>query len=149
MRIANVWYRSRTRQAIGDLIDNDLVILSGVTLHYILDQIKEHEYCVENESDYRLDMANRKADYVESTRLPFGKSDMVRVKKGSVVRSTHPGYDSKVLTRAQNVTVNHVLKGINPQRDCPNGKEPTVVWAGTGGYWHEASIFDCELVKRG
>ena len=151
MRIVNVkrgsW--SNGRRMMANLLDDNGQLVISATLHYILDAIKEHGYCVENEADYRLDMANRKAAHISDELLPFANGDVVRVKKGTVVSSTHPAYDSKVLKRAQNVTINHYLNGINPHNDCPNGREPSIVWAGTGGYWHEASIFDCELVKRG
>ena len=75
----------------------------------------------------------------------------VRIPKGVKVKTTYSkakDYESK---RATVVTVDHLLNGIfgNPESERCLGHQkpvdPTVRWAGRGGYWCEVSINEIEI----
>jgi len=73
------------------------------------------------------------------------KNSIVRVCKGALIHSIHPqrreDYRSR---RANTVRVNSVFDAYISDR---NGfVVPKVVWAGSGGYWCEASILDVKLI---
>jgi len=66
----------------------------------------------------------------------FRTGDIIRVKKGAKVRYRGT---TKVLRRNQVVKVNHTLGYPDPK---------SIVWAGSGGYWTEARVEDCELFQE-
>jgi len=113
----------------------------------------------------------------------IAKGTKVRVKKGTVIRTTKPGLRTKVASRDQVVTVNHSLTGwkITPDRALRDREfndrleefgvtkeqleklmaedessfysvpsvviiPASVVWAGTGGYWHEVPVSCVEIL---
>lgn len=84
--------------------------------------------------------------------LPVQAGDRVRVKKGTKIRVTYHGV--KIAGRNQVVRVDHVLNGSTDvamwSRDGATEDRyianPSIRWAGSGGYWHEVDINDVELV---
>lgn len=79
------------------------------------------------------------------------KGDMVRIKKGAVVRSTHPQFprEGKVATKSHTVKVHRVDNGWTEgrQNHSPRITNSEVHWAGTAGYWKWVDINDVEKVK--
>lgn len=69
------------------------------------------------------------------------RGDRIRVRKGAMVRSMHPSRCGKyALKRAQVVKIHDVYR-------WPDVLPHSIVWAGSGGYWIEADVTDCELVE--
>lgn len=85
--------------------------------------------------------------YVE--KLPIQSGDKILVPKGVVIRYRS---QSKPAKRTHHVVVHHVLNGYTPDEaekayqkrhgGEANKFNPTVVWAGSGGYWCEADMND-------
>lgn len=67
------------------------------------------------------------------------KGDKVRIPKDTVVTTMHPSRSAYTLKRAQVITVDHTLGGHS-------GSPLTVRWAGSGGYWCEADVW--EIVEQ-
>ena len=90
--------------------------------------------------------------YHETSALPVKPGDMVRVPKGTLIRTTGPGDNIIISGKSQRVRVHHMLCG----QGVPDGHphimalrdvtvvNPYVVWAGSGGYWHECDVNDVE-----
>jgi hypothetical protein len=72
------------------------------------------------------------------------KNDRVKIKKGSIVHSTHPSIPREgiVTSKVQTVTIRSIDKGYIQDETVKNG---TVHWAGTGGYWKWCSINDVSI----
>lgn len=90
---------------------------------------------------------------------PFGnirvqKGDQVRIKAGTIIRTTHPRYDRnnpKIAKRAYKVTVYDVHGGsINTHWHRHQvewaARDQEITWPGEGGYWCYASTQDIEIV---
>lgn len=80
----------------------------------------------------------------DDDELPIKPGDMVTIKKGTLVRSLHHG--NKPAGRTYKVKVDHILNGTTTRRNhrgeefiCTN---PSIRWAGTGGYWSTVDIND-------
>jgi len=80
--------------------------------------------------------------------LPIKAGMTVTIKKGTIVKTI--GRDPKPAGKTYKVKVHHTLCGQNQYRDSRGfmqtgivpSKNPTVCWAGPGGYWSEADIND-------
>lgn len=78
------------------------------------------------------------------------KGERVRIKRGSLVRSTHPSFtsDGKVSEREQVVVVHQVYAGY-----FDHGHRPAYIhqgevhWAGTNGYWRWTNLSNVEIVR--
>jgi hypothetical protein len=88
---------------------------------------------------------------------PFGvlpAIPKVRIKKGTRFWTTHPQAERddrgpyKVAGRTYEVDVNRVSEGSVTimGRDEGEVTQPSVTWAGAGGYWCEVSLNDVEIV---
>lgn len=91
--------------------------------------------------------------YHDPKDLPVKAGDRVRIRKGTTVKVI--GRPAKPAGRTYTITVHHVLCGctftsIGARGSEPSGKHlsnPSVRWAGPGGYWAEADINDVEKVE--
>ena len=78
------------------------------------------------------------------------RGDQVRIKKGARRRSTNPKLRGvgDIVPRDFTVTVHDAYAGFA----CPHGNEPltnpTIHWAGAGGYWYWVDANDVELVTQ-
>jgi mannose-6-phosphate isomerase-like protein (cupin superfamily) len=84
--------------------------------------------------------------------LPIKRGDVVTVPKGAPVRTTDPHGKSRVVRRTHKVKVVTVSPGadyvqLRPGHPDANERDevhvvvnPSVTWAGSGGYWHEVDI---------
>lgn len=79
--------------------------------------------------------------YHNRSLLPVKAGDSVLIRKGVVVR--YRG-QSKPSGRTYRVNVDHVLSGMT---DGDKQINPSVRWAGAGGYWAEADINDVLTFK--
>lgn len=81
--------------------------------------------------------------YVEKQDLPIRPGMTVVIPKGVQVRSTGPG-GTKLSGTSRRVKVHHVANGSVAHRtyhgEFVRPVNPSVVWAGSGSYWHEADI---------
>lgn len=113
----------------------------------------------------RYDAAMNAARWLEEMNLteraqvgPFGskavvKGDRVRIKAGTIIRTTHPRYDRnnpKVAKRNYTITVYDVYSGsINSHWHRHQveqaARDQTIVWPGEGGYWCYVSTSDIEV----
>lgn len=89
--------------------------------------------------------------YHPESELPIKRGDKVRVPKGTFIRTTHPQRENGPSKRTQTVTINHILNGTDEHKgyhgEWQYRTNPSVVWAGTGGYWCEADINDVEQIN--
>lgn len=79
------------------------------------------------------------------------RDQIVRIKKGALVFSTHPSFDSngKVTTRPQQVKVRAFDRGhVTIYGPRPNVVPPSVKWAGSGGYWRWTDLNNVELISE-
>lgn len=77
------------------------------------------------------------------------KKDRVKIKKGSIVHSTHPSIPREgiVTNRIQTITIFSIDKGyVNESDKGDEVKNGSVHWVGAGGYWKWCSVNDI-LVK--
>jgi hypothetical protein len=74
----------------------------------------------------------------EAASLPIKRGDVVTIRKGVMVKTV--GRDAKPAGRTYKVTVDHVLNGVSVGGVLE--RNPSVVWAGSGGYWSEVDIND-------
>jgi hypothetical protein len=79
--------------------------------------------------------------YCKDEEIPFKQGETVIIPKGVSIKSTHPTVKRKVAGTTRRVKINHILCGMNDYDGKPHSN-PSVVWAGTGGYWHEVDIND-------
>lgn len=86
----------------------------------------------------------RYVGYHEKEDLPIKPGDRVRIKRGVVVKRTFHG--SAPAGRTYVVIVHHLLSGSTDSWSQKHLTNPTVRWAGSGGYWAEADINDVEKV---
>ena len=92
--------------------------------------------------------------YHSNSELPVKPGDTVTIQKGVTVRTVLPKsfeegfYVHKVKARrSYKIKVSHVLNGTTRYKDLPENERsrctnPSVVWAGRGGYWREVDIND-------
>lgn len=73
--------------------------------------------------------------------LPINGGDIIIIPKGVKVKTMHPSKDSYITKRKQKIEVNHTLPGQSLADGTPR-INPSVRWAGTGGYWCEVDIND-------
>ena len=66
--------------------------------------------------------------------------DKIRIKKGTVYRTTHPQKDGDQIVKRTYVTKANTTSGRHEDR---------VTWSGTGGYWCWAKKIDVELIQQG
>jgi hypothetical protein len=64
----------------------------------------------------------------------YSRGQEIKLRKGSVVRSTNPSKKEYTLSRNQKVTVHSYYPPLKGWGDYP-AKNAEVHWAGTGGYW--------------
>lgn len=87
--------------------------------------------------------------YHELSNLPYKSGDIVVIKKGILYRSTKDR-NFHVAKRTYKIKINHLMSGVDY---LDNGESviqnPSVVWTGSGGYWHEADINDVIPYKLG
>jgi hypothetical protein len=93
--------------------------------------------------------------YHADESLPIKRGDVVTILKGTVIRTPHLAVKERVAGRTYKVRVHHVLNGVTiSQHACSRGetpgpkRNPSVVWAGTGGYWCEVDINDVPETNR-
>jgi hypothetical protein len=76
--------------------------------------------------------------------LPIKKGMTVTIKKGTIVKTI--GRDPKPAGKTYKITVHHLGGGSNQYRgyhgEIVAAQNPTVVWAGPGGYWSECDLND-------
>jgi len=109
------------------------------------------------EKGYLLGCADREAGkrlpkyhgFSDEKTLPIQPGMTVTIPKGTQIRTTHPEGRIRVASRTYKVKVNHLLPG-SCMWDNSNAfrseivpmTNPSVVWAGTGGYWMEVDMND-------
>lgn len=81
---------------------------------------------------------------------PFGevtlkRGDKVRIKAGSKITSTLKSLN-RTTTRPYTVTIHDVYSGFIHEHRGHVVRNPTVVWAGSGGYWCETEVANVEKV---
>jgi hypothetical protein len=78
--------------------------------------------------------------YHEKKDIPFKAGQEVVIPRGVVVKSMNPSKNEFITSRIRKIVIDHVLTG------CDDGftaaSNPSVRWAGTGGYWNEVDIND-------
>ena len=114
----------------------------------------------------RKEAALRAARWLEEMGLnereqvgPFGgktlqRGDKVRIKAGTVIRTTHPKYDHsnpKIAKRSYSVTIHSVDGGTisshwHPHQVSWAARDQEITWPGEGGYWCYASTSDVEVI---
>lgn len=93
-------------------------------------------------------MTQRYVGFHEATALPIKKGDRVTIRKGTVIRTTHPQRSpSYVAGRTYKVTVFAMMSGSSDTKHEWNEAtqkydlvkiprdNPAVEWPGEGGYW--------------
>lgn len=91
-------------------------------------------------------------------RLDIKRGDKVKIKAGSIIRTTHPKYDfyknPKIARRSYTVNVHDVSEGWIANGWWPHRRthpethrEQQITWAGEGGYWCWLYTKDIELVN--
>lgn len=86
--------------------------------------------------------------------LPIVKGQRVRIKAGTVIRTTHPRYDRnnpKIAKRNYTVTVHDVYQGsLNTHWHRHQvewaARDQEIVWPGEGGYWCYVPTHEVEVV---
>jgi hypothetical protein len=91
----------------------------------------------------------------EDADLPVKRGDTVTIPKGTHLRTTHPQMKDRVAARTYRVKVDHILPGSTDTKHEQATEppyhfivtkvpltNPSVRWAGTGGYWFEADLND-------
>jgi hypothetical protein len=83
--------------------------------------------------------------------LPIKRGDRVTIPKGTKIHTTRPKLKEreKVAGCTYHVTVDHVMPGSAPYtpyhgrpEDTLPAKNPSIRWAGKGGYWEEVDLND-------
>ncbi len=84
--------------------------------------------------------------YHGDAQLPIKQGQVVTIRKGTLVRCngvTKPaGRTYKVIVRSLGCGCNIFVEGNAFREQVRPMTSPTVIWAGTGGYWAEADIND-------
>ncbi len=109
--------------------------------------------------------------YHSESSLPIRKGDRIIIPAGTRVKTMHPSRNEFTVKRKMTVTVHHTMSGMNisePEWEkdfrykFPNAplieqkpyanidyveriravKNPSICWAGSGGYWNEVDIND-------
>lgn len=78
--------------------------------------------------------------YHDDKDLPLKAGDIVTIRKGVTIFTTHPDGRGKVAGRTYKIKIDHVLWGCT--RDGEHYRNPSVRWPGSGGYWNEVDIND-------
>jgi hypothetical protein len=74
----------------------------------------------------------------------FRRGTKVRVPTGTVIGTPHCKSKGKVAKRSYDVTLHdHYMGYIDGERVI----QPTLLWAGSGGYWHYCDPNDVEIVS--
>lgn len=85
-------------------------------------------------------------------KLPVADGDVVTILKGTRIKTTHPSKKEKVANRTYKVKVHHVLPGMDAhlsyRKETVSAVNPSVRWAGEGGYWHEVDINDVPEARK-
>jgi len=76
--------------------------------------------------------------------LPIKRGDRVRIPKGTLVKTVYHGV--RLAGKTYTVKVDHTLNGMTDERYGTHN--PTVRWAGPGGYWSEADFNDVEKIDE-
>jgi len=95
--------------------------------------------------------------YHERFVLPLQKGDVVTIRRGTTIRTTHPRRGpSYVAGRSYKVTVHSLMTGSSDRTPGPNGEvvltprdNPAVQWPGDGGYWCWVDINDIPETAAG
>jgi hypothetical protein len=82
--------------------------------------------------------------YHDDADLPIQRGDKVRIRKGTMVKRI--GKPASPAARTFTVVVDHTLCGSNSFAGNPLSN-PSVRWAGSGGYWAEVDINEAEKVE--
>lgn len=82
--------------------------------------------------------------YHPTDTLPIQPGHKVVIPAGVVVKSTNPSKREYITIRKQTIKVNHTICGSIALPWDKDGQtfNPTVNWAGTGGYWCWVDIND-------
>lgn len=87
--------------------------------------------------------------YHDQHDLPVRQGQWVRIRKGTIIRSTQIGSPPFVAGRTYVVVVRSLDTGtaefVHAGRVWP-AQNPRVVWVGSGGYWFSADVNDVEVV---
>lgn len=96
----------------------------------------------------------------EDHELPVKRGDTVTIRKGTSIKTTHPTKKEIVAGRTYTVKINHILNGTSEANWEFNTwtqkyeevrkplSNPSVRWAGAGGYWYEVDVNDIpEFIK--
>ena len=75
----------------------------------------------------------------------IARGDYVVIRKGAVVKSTHPQRRTYVTKRAQKVKVHSIFSAYELDGVQHTAK---VSWAGSGGYWCDAELADVVLADN-
>lgn len=99
-------------------------------------------------------MAKRFEGFHENEDLPIKRGDVVTIPKGTKISTTMSNKREKIAGRTFKVKVDHVLNGSSTSERVWDAtwdtyvevrthvNNPSVRWAGEGGYWHEVDIND-------
>lgn len=84
--------------------------------------------------------------YHEDKEIPVKAGDSVTIRKGVEIRTTSPGARTKIAGRTYKITVHHILNGCTHLGEVLSN--PSVRWAGSGGYWSDVDINDIPEVNE-
>ena len=117
---------------------------------------------IRNDARKTMDTALLAADYMEKNGietangigsfncLKLKKGMKVRIKKGAVYTSMNPSLAGSQVNKLNRViTIHNVYEGYIP---FPAGsyphRNPSITWAGAGGYWCETEINNIEIIEE-
>jgi hypothetical protein len=86
--------------------------------------------------------------YHEDHDLPVKRGQTITIRKGVTVKVMRPvdgrlRLVKKTAGRTYKVRVHHIINGSTTYSSgVPNLQNPSLCWAGAGGYWHEVDIND-------
>lgn len=91
-----------------------------------------------------METEKRFIGYYEDWELPLKKKQVVTIKKGTKIRSTHPTKKERVAGRTYKVEIHHILNGMTQTvtGEPVHVHNPSIRWVGEGGYWFEVDFND-------
>jgi len=125
--------------ANGDLNDAIHILQSYGNTEMSYEEAKQAVHSLAREYGYLTTEPQKYEGYCE--HVPYNRGEHVCIPKGTVV--TYKG-EEKTIKRTRTVIVEHVHQGTNQYRyredDVIPMTNPTIVWAGSGGYWVTCDI---------
>ncbi len=101
-------------------------------LGFITDEAERAAY-------WMKEQGREKSRFVASFRPnPFRSRQRVRLKKGSVVKQI--GEEPRTLVRDQVITIDHTTDGYTDGYHGIHVHNPSIRWAGSGGYWVDLDL---------